>query len=273
MAGIIEAPILKTRGEIEAMRRAGGLAGRALELAAGLAVPGATTAGMDRAVEAFIRDHGATPTFKGYPSGHMGVMPFPASICASVNEVVVHGIPNGRLLREGDILSVDVGVHLDGFCGDAARTFAIGSVSRKARKLIESTELALQKAVAAARPGGWLIDIARAVENTAAEAGFSVVRQFVGHGIGRRMHEPPQVPNYVEGLTDRASGERGLSGFRLDVGLVLAIEPMLNTGSSAVLVDRGDGWTVFTKDRGLSAHFEHTVAVTDTGPRVLTAAA
>ena len=266
----LEPPILKTPEEIQIMRKAGALTARALLLVEGLAVPGATTEAIDRAVEAFIRDHGAIPTFKGYPSGNYGVKPFPASICASVNEVVVHGIPNGKPLREGDVLSIDVGVHLDGFCGDAARTFAIGEISRRARKLLESTESALKKGVAAARPGGTLVDIAAAVENEAKANGFTVVRQFVGHGIGRNMHEPPQVPNYVDGLTERISGESGLERLRLLPGTVLAIEPMLNAGGCEVLVDRRDGWAVYTKDRGLSAHFEHTVAVTESGPQVLT---
>jgi len=270
MRHIHEIPILKTPEEIDIMRSAGRIVAGALKIAGVMAVPGQTTRRIDEEVERFIRDSGAEPTFKGYPSVNKQVPPFPASICASVNEVVVHGIPDDRILKEGDILSVDVGVYWRGFCSDAAKTFAIGHISEKARRLMDTTEAALKAAVAVTKQGAGLKDIALAVETIARKNKFSVVRSFVGHGIGRSMHEAPQVPNYVEGLLETASGKTGLGRLRFSAGLVLAIEPMLTAGTEKVVTDRHNGWTVFTKDHSLAAHFEHTVAVTEQGPQILT---
>ncbi len=185
-----------------------------------------------------------------------------------MNEQVVHGIPSERELREGDILSVDVGVHLDGWCGDAARTFPVGDVGKKARKLLEVTENSLRRAIDSAKPGRRLREVSGAVQKEVESNGLSVVKQFVGHGIGRDMHEPPQIPNYVCGPRERLEGD--FPDHVLKAGMVLAIEPMVNLGGSDVLVDRRDGWTVYTKDRAWSAHFEHTVAVTEDGPLILT---
>jgi methionyl aminopeptidase len=213
-----------------------------------------TTAELDELAEARIRKAGATPAFKGYHG-------YPATICASINEEVIHGIPSGRrVLNEGDVISIDVGASLDGYFGDSAVTLAVGKVSEEAATLLRVTEESLFKAIERVRPGGRISDIGHAVQAHVEAYGFSVVREFVGHGIGQRMHEEPQVPNY---------GEPG-RGPRLAEGMVLAIEPMVNAGKPAVKV-LGDGWTAVTRDRSLSAHFEHTVAVTTNGPWILTA--
>jgi methionyl aminopeptidase len=213
--------------------------------------PGITTAELDALAETFIRDHGARPAFKGYRG-------FPASICPSVNEEVVHGMPGPRELREGDIVGMDVGVEKDGYYGDAALSFAVGEVSDEARKLLEVTRDSLMQGIAEARPGNRVGDISNAIQRHVESHGFSVVRALVGHGIGREMHEEPAVPNF---------GPPG-RGPRLMAGLVLAIEPMVNVGGFEV-VTRSDGWTVATKDGALSAHFEHTVAVGPDGPEIL----
>lgn len=213
--------------------------------------PGITTAELDRIAESFIRDHGARPAFKGYRG-------FPASICPSVNEEVVHGIPGPRELREGDIVGIDVGVEKDGFYGDAARTFAVGAVSDEALKLMQVTRDSLMAGIEQARPGNRVGDISNAIQRYVESHGFSVVRALVGHGIGREMHEEPAVPNF---------GPAG-RGPRLMAGLVLAIEPMVNVGGHEV-VTGSDGWTVSTKDGALSAHFEHTVVVGTDGPEIL----
>ncbi len=260
--------ILKTPAEIAKMREAGRVVALALDLVGRLVAPGVTTKALDTAVEDLIIKAGGTPTFKNYPSHNPRYPAFPASICTSVNEQVVHGIPSERELREGDIISVDVGVHLDGWCGDAARTFAVGQVGRKTRKLLDVTEQSLRLAIENARPGRKLRDVSAAVQREVESNGLSVVKQFVGHGIGRDMHEPPQIPNYVCGPGERLEGY--FPDCSLKAGMVLAIEPMVNLGASDVLVDRRDGWTVYTKDRQWSAHFEHTVAVTEEGPRILT---
>ncbi len=260
--------ILKTPAEIAKMREAGRIVAQALDMLGKMMAPGVTTLELDSAVEALIIKAGGTPTFKGYPAANPRYAAFPASICASVNEQVVHGIPSERELREGDIISVDVGVHLDGWCGDAARTFAVGQVAKKVRKLLDVTQQSLMKGVENARPGRKLRDISGAVQREVESNGMSVVKQFVGHGIGRSMHEPPQIPNYVCGPGERLEGY--FPDYRLEAGMVLAIEPMVNLGGSDVLVDRRDGWTVYTKDRSWSAHFEHTVALTEDGPRILT---
>lgn len=260
----MERPILKSPEDIEKMREANRVVAQALNLVKEMARPGISTWDIDAAVEKLIVDAGATPLFKNYPSYQRGVAPFPACICASVDEEVVHGIPSKeRILREGQILSVDIGAKLNGFCGDAARTFGIGAVSKKAQKLLSVTEESLKKAVSVIRPGCTLRDIAHAVQQHVERNGFSVVKQFVGHGIGREMHEPPQVPNYVP------HGDREIEQ-KLLPGAVLAIEPMVNVGGSDVIVRR-DGWTVITRDRSLSAHFENTVAITEKGPVILSA--
>ena len=236
------------------MREAGRLVGEVLTELTARVKPGVTTAELDELAEARIRKAGATPAFKGYHG-------YPATICASINEEVIHGIPSGRrVLNEGDVISIDVGASLEGYFGDSAVTLAVGKVSESAATLLRVTEESLFKAIERVRPGGRISDIGHAVQAHVEAYGFSVVREFVGHGIGQRMHEEPQVPNY---------GEPG-RGPRLAEGMVLAIEPMVNAGKPAVKV-LGDGWTAVTRDRSLSAHFEHTVAVTANGPWILTA--
>jgi methionyl aminopeptidase len=213
-----------------------------------------STADLDELAEKRIRQAGATPAFKGYHG-------YPATICASINDEVIHGIPSGRrVLNEGDIISLDVGASLDGYFGDSAVTLPVGQISESAASLLRVTEEALYKAIEAAKPGKRVSDIGHAVQKHVEAYGFSVVREFVGHGIGQRMHEEPQIPNY---------GEPG-HGPRLAEGMVLAIEPMVNAGTAAVKV-LADGWTAVTRDSSLSAHFEHTVAVTAGEPWILTA--
>lgn len=246
--------VCRSSGELERMRDAGRLvADVLLELAAHVA-PGVSTADLDTLAEKHILQAGATPAFKGYHG-------YPASICASVNDEVIHGIPSRRrLVKEGDILSIDVGVALGGYFGDSALTLPVGRVSEEASTLLRVTDEALQLAIEQVRPGRRVSDIGHAVQKHVEAHGLSVVREFVGHGIGQQMHEEPQVPNY---------GEPG-QGPRLVEGMVLAIEPMVNAGKAAVRV-LSDGWTAVTKDGSLSAHFEHTVAVTAGEPWVLTA--
>lgn len=234
------------------MRRAGCVSARALRLVGEAVRPGVTTGELDRIAETAILEDGGTPAFKGYHG-------FPASICASPNEQVVHGIPSPRRLVEGDILSVDVGAIVDGYYGDNAMTFAVGPVDAKARALMDGTRRALEAGISKCVPGMRLFDISHAVQTVAEGAGFSVVREYVGHGIGRQMHEEPQIPNF---------GPAG-KGPVIKEGMVFAIEPMVNAGGAAVR-QLEDGWTVVTSDGELSAHFEHTVAVTDAGPLVLT---
>jgi len=214
--------------------------------------PGVSTLALDRMAEDFIRAEGGEPAFKGYRG-------FPGSICASINEEVVHGIPSPkRVLREGDVISIDVGVRRDGYYGDAARTFAVGEIAPEAARLLEATERALALGIEQARPGNHLTDISHAVEREVTRHGCSVVRALVGHGIGCELHEEPQIPNY---------GPPG-QGPKLRAGMVFAIEPMVNQGTADV-VTLQDGWTVVTADRKLSAHFEHTVAVGENGPQIL----
>jgi methionyl aminopeptidase len=236
------------------MGAAGRLVGEVLTELAGAVRPGVSTADLDAMAEARIRRAGATPAFKGYYG-------YPATICASINEEVIHGIPSARrVLDHGDIISLDVGASLDGYFGDSALTVPVGQVSEEAAKLLMITEESLYRAIELVRPGNRVSDIGHAVQQHVEAHGFSVVREFVGHGIGQQMHEEPQVPNY---------GEPG-HGPRLAEGMVLAIEPMVNAGKPAVRV-LGDGWTAVTRDGRLSAHFEHTVAVTADGPLILTA--
>jgi methionyl aminopeptidase len=245
--------ICRSADELERMREAGRLVGEVLAELASLVAPGVTTADLDAAAERRIARAGATPAFKGYHG-------YPATICASINDEVIHGIPSGRrLLNDGDIISIDVGASLNGYFGDSAVTLPVGQVSEDAATLLRVTEEALFKAIERVRPGNRISDIGHAVQKHVEAYGFSVVREFVGHGIGQRMHEEPQVPNY---------GDPG-RGPRLTEGMVLAIEPMVNAGKPAVKV-LGDGWTAVTRDSSLSAHFEHTVAVTSNGPWILT---
>ncbi|HZT77517.1 MAG TPA: type I methionyl aminopeptidase [Vicinamibacterales bacterium] len=246
--------VCRSRAELEKMRAAGRLVGEVLTELAARVVPGITTAELDAIAERTIVAAGAQPAFKGYHG-------YPATICASINEEVIHGIPSGRReLSEGDIISIDVGAVLDGYFGDSAITRPVGKVSEEAARLLRVTEESLYKAIEVVKPGARVSDIGHAVQKHVEAFGFSVVREFVGHGIGQKMHEEPQVPNY---------GEPG-RGPRLSEGMVLAIEPMVNAGKPAVKV-LSDGWTAVTRDGSLSAHFEHTVAVTADGPWILTA--
>jgi methionyl aminopeptidase len=243
--------VLKTTGEIELMDEANRIVHRVLEGIADRIRPGVTTRQLDQYAEDLIRAAGAVPAFLDYRG-------FPATLCTSINDVIVHGIPNDTPLREKDIVGVDCGVLYKGYYGDAARTFAVGEVSSTAKALMDVTRAALDLAVAAVQPGNRLSDIGHAVQEHVEENGFAVVREFVGHGIGASLHEDPQVPNF---------GKPG-QGPKLESGLVLAIEPMVNVGEAGVKVD-ADGWTARTADGTLSAHFEFSVAVTDNGPRVL----
>ena len=246
--------VCRTASELEKMRAAGRLVGEVLTLLAAKVVPGVTTGDLDVLAEKTILDAGAIPAFKGYHG-------YPATICASVNDEVIHGIPSGRrVLDAGDIISIDVGAQLNGYYGDSAITLPVGAISEEAARLLRVTEESLFKAIDQVRPGNRLSDVGHAVQQHVEAYGFSVVREFVGHGIGQQMHEDPQVPNY---------GEPG-RGPRLSEGMVLAIEPMVNAGKPAVKV-LTDGWTAVTRDRSLSAHFEHTVAVTAGQPWILTA--
>jgi methionyl aminopeptidase len=246
--------IRKSASEIERMAKSGELVARTLALVGAAIAPGVTTAELDALAEEFIRSHGAEPTFMGYHG-------YPASICASPNEMVVHGIPGRYTLAEGDVLSVDVGVTLNGFVGDGAFTFPVGEIDPAARGLLETCSAALAAGVKQARVGNKLSDISHAVQATTESAGFSVVRTLVGHGVGRVMHEDPQIPNY---------GEPG-RGPELRVGMTLAIEPMITAGSPEVFVHE-DEWSISTVDGSLAAHFEHSIAVSENGPRILTAA-
>jgi methionyl aminopeptidase len=245
--------VLKTPKEIEIMREAGRLVARVLRALEAEAAPGVTTADLDRLAERLITEAGAVPAFKGYRG-------FPASICTSINEQVVHGIPGPRVLQKGELLSIDVGVRYGGYYGDASVTFAVGGrTDRRAARLMEAGKGALAAGIEKAVPGGHLSDISHAIQSFAEGKGFSVVRDYVGHGIGQAMHEDPQVPNF---------GPPG-QGPVLKPGMVLAIEPMVNEGGYAVTCLE-DGWTVVTVDRKRSVHYEHTVAVTEDGPFVLT---
>jgi methionyl aminopeptidase len=246
----------KSRREIEKMRTAGRIVAEVLALVESELKPGVSTGQLDRMAERHIRAAGAVPSFKGY--GHPS-NPFPASLCISIDSEVVHGIPGDRLIRDGQVVSVDAGAIYDGWHGDAARTFAVGEPEPKVRELIDTTRLAMMAGIAAAVPGAHLADISAAIEDVARPHGYGIVRQFVGHGIGTEMHQEPQVPNY----------RTGAKGLKLVPGICLAIEPMLTLGSHEVAV-APDGWTVFTRDGSLAAHFEHTIAVTDTGPEILT---
>ncbi len=243
---------LKTKEEIEQIRRSAEVLGKAHAEVAKLISPGVTTASLDKRAEEYINDFGAVPSFKGYNG-------FPASLCISVNDKVVHGIPNAYVLKEGDIVSVDCGVFLRGFHSDSAYTYAVGVISAKTQKLLEVTKESLNIAIRSIGPGGRIGDIGYAVQSYAERNGFSIVRELVGHGVGRSLHESPEVPNY---------GKRG-QGMKLEDGMVIAIEPMINEGTRNIVQEK-DGWTIRTADRKPSAHFEHTIAIVEGKADVLT---
>ncbi|NOZ69868.1 MAG: type I methionyl aminopeptidase [Deferribacteres bacterium] len=244
--------VLKSEDEINRMAEACRLVAEVLEGIKKIVAPGVTTKELDEFAESFILSKGARPAFKGYRG-------YPASVCTSINEQVVHGIPSSTRLREGDIISLDIGVYYRGFYGDAAVTLPVGRINGRAEKLLAVTEKALEAGIDKAVPGNRLHDISSAIQTCVEAEGFSVVRNFVGHGIGRELHEEPQIPNF---------GRAG-EGPRLREGMTLAIEPMVNAGGWEVVI-LNDGWTAVTKDRSLSAHFEHTVAITKKGHDILT---
>jgi methionyl aminopeptidase len=248
----------KSRAEIARMRRAGQIVAEVLALVERELKPGVSTGHLDRLAEAHIRSAGAIPSFKGYP-GINPRRPFPASLCISLDDEIVHGIPGDRTIRDGQIVSVDAGAIVDGWHGDAARTFFVGVPPEPVQRLIDATCEAMMAGIAAAVPGNHIEDISAAVEDVAGPYGFGIVRQFVGHGIGTEMHEEPQVPNY----------RTGRRGRKLEPGLCLAIEPMFTLGDyRAHVLD--DDWTVSTVDGSLAAHFEHSIAITEDGPEILT---
>jgi methionyl aminopeptidase len=246
--------IRKAQGEIDRMARAGEVVADTLALMGERARPGVTTQELDELADEFIRSRGGVPTFKGYRG-------YPASICVSPNDMVVHGIPGPYALSDGDVLSVDVGVTLDGFVADSAYTFPVGEISPEAERLLEGCQAALAAGIEQCRVGNRLSDISHAIQRVTEEHGFSVVRSLVGHGVGRSMHEEPQIPNF---------GEPG-RGPLLSEGMTFAIEPMINAGGAEVVL-HDDEWSISTADQSLSAHFEHTVAITGEGPKILTAA-
>lgn len=243
---------LKSAREIEAMRRSGRITSRVLTALMKAARAGMTTSELDRLAERGIRDAGGVPTFKGYNG-------FSGSICVSINDEVVHGIPGSRVLADGDLLSIDIGTTLDGYVSDSAVTIPVGNIGQEAQRLLEVTRACLTIGIAQMERGNRVGDIGAAVQEHAERHGYGVVRELVGHGVGREMHEEPQVPNY---------GERG-TGIELRPGLVLALEPMITQGGPKIRI-LNDGWTVVTADGKLAAHFEHTIAVTEDGPKVLT---
>jgi methionyl aminopeptidase len=252
----------KSPREIDAMRRAGRIVAEVLALIEAELRPGVSTGHLDRLAERHIRGAGAIPSFKGYlGGGKYGQTPraFPASTCISIDAEVVHGIPGERTVRDGLLVSVDVGAILDGWHADGARTFVVGDVPDDVRELVDATRLAMMAGIGAARPGGRVGDISAAVEDVGRAGGYGIVKPFVGHGIGTEMHQEPNVPNY----------RTGSRGPELQPGICLAIEPMFTLGTGDVHVER-DGWTVSTIDGALAAHFEHTIAVTETGPEILT---
>ena len=245
---------IKTAAELMKMRAAGAIVRDALLLLEESVKPGVSTQELDRIAAAFIKGRGARASFLGYNG-------YPKSICASVNAQVVHGIPGKYVLREGDILSVDVGAELDGYHGDAARTFFVGEVGEEAKKLVEVTRACFFRGVAAARAGSHLFEVSRAIEEHAHAHGYGVVRDLVGHGIGRAMHEPPEVPNFTDARLGR--------GMKLRPGMTLAVEPMINTGGWQVLQE-ANGWTIVTADGSLSAHYENTIAITEGEAEIFT---
>ncbi len=243
---------IKTENQIKKMRKAGQLLAKTEALIAKAVAPGVTTAYLDQLAEDYIRSHGGIPSFKGYGG-------FPATLCTSVNEEVVHGIPGKRILKEGDILSVDMGCILEGYHGDMARTYAVGEISVDAKKLIEVTKQSFFEGIKFAKEGNHLNDIGSAIQKYVEENGFSVVRDYVGHGIGTKLHEAPEVPNF----------KTLAKGIRLQKGMTLAIEPMVNMGDYNVRVLK-DGWTAVTRDGKYAAHYENTILITDGAPEILT---
>ena len=248
--------LLKTPEEIAIMRKASTIVAEILEELAAAARPGVTTGELDKLAEDLTYKKGAQPAFKGYQPGNV---PYPKTLCVSINEEIVHGIPSGRKLKQGDIVGLDFGVVYQDFYGDSARTVAVGKIPESTEKLLRVTKEALYKGIEKCQAGNRISDIASAVQCHAESAGFSVVEEFAGHGIGRRLHEDPQVPNYFR---------RGMPNPRLKAGMVIAIEPMVNQGTAKLRILK-DGWTAVTADGKLSAHFEHSVAITDNGPEIL----
>jgi methionyl aminopeptidase len=248
----------KSRSEIERMRQAGRVVAQVLDRIEAELRPGVSTADLDAIAEAHIRGVGAVPSFMGYP-GINPKRPFPASVCISIDDEIVHGIPGSRTIREGQIVSVDAGAIVDGWHGDSARTFFVGDPPPRVRELIDLTRDAMLAGIAAAVPGNHIEDISAAVEDVARSAGLGIIRQFVGHGIGTSMHEEPQVPNY----------RTGRPGRKLEPGICIAIEPMFTLGQHDTRI-LGDDWTVVTADGSMAAHFEHSIAVTADGPQILT---
>ena len=250
---------LKSRAQIEQMARAGALVAQVLDRLSAEVKPGVTTLALDALAEEMIRSVGAVPSFIGVPGR---LAPYRHTLCISVDDEIVHGVPGPRRIRDGQIVSIDAGAIVDGWHGDAARTFIVGDVPDATRRLVAATERAMYAGIAAAQPGAFLADISGAIEDVARAAGYGIIRAFVGHGIGTEMHEEPQVTNY----------RTGSRGRRIEPGLCLAIEPMFTLGGHEVHI-RDDGWTVITADGSLAAHWEHTIAVTADGPRILTASA
>lgn len=248
---------LRSDSEIKTMREAGRVVALVHQMIRENAKPGVTTGELDAEAEKIVRDNGAVPSFKGYAP--YGRIPYPATLCTSIDEEIVHGIPGNRVLKEGQILSVDVGAYLNGYHGDAALTVPIGKVDAQSKRLMDVTLKSLEAGLQQVQVGNRISDIGAAVQMVVEEAGFAVVRDFVGHGVGKELHEPPEIPNF---------GKPGF-GPRIKAGMVFAIEPMVNIGSWRIK-ELKDGWTVVTADGSLSAHFEHTVAATKNGPEILT---
>jgi len=251
--------VRKSAAELEAMREGGRITAACLKMLADNVRVGISTRELDRLAEDFIRSHGGKPEFKGYPGAHS---PFPGSICASPNAMIVHGIPGSYRLREGDVLSLDVGVRYEGFVTDSATTVAVGGVPEEVERLLSTTRQCLSAATEQVRVGKRLGDIGHAIQTVAESRGYGVVRDLVSHGVGRKMHEDPQIPNY---------GRPG-TGPRLLPGMTFAIEPMITLGDYEIRISEWDGWSIYTADGSLAAHYEHTVAVTENGPWVLTEA-
>ncbi len=256
---------LKSPREIGLMRHAGLAVWRAHQIVGEMIQPGATTAEVDRAVQEHFASLGAVPLFMNYPNSAKKKRPFPAVTCMSINEAVVHGIPNNKPLKEGDIVSVDTGCRLNGWCGDAAYTYKVGRVSSEVQRLLDVTEGTLELAIELLSEKSYWSQIAERMAQYVADHGYSSVENFVGHGIGREMHEDPQVPNYA------SRSLRGSADFRIEPGLVIAVEPMVNIGTKRVKILKDD-WTQVTADGKFSAHFEHTIAITSDGPALLTIA-
>lgn len=254
--------IIKSRREMDLMRGAGRIVNQVLAELGAMVEPGVTTAEMNAHAERIIRDAGAQALFKGVENPQ-AKFPFPACICASVNEQVVHGIPQDRPLEDGDVVSIDCGVKLKGYCGDAARTFAVGKVPVTIRRLLDKTHESLQIAIREMRPGRRWSEIARQIQACVEDAGFGVVREFVGHGIGQEMHEEPKIPNYW-------SRSQAGADFELQAGMVLAVEPMVTAGRPEVVLGDDTGWPVSTRDGSVAAHFEDTIGITESGADVLT---